>query len=151
MKVHNPGTHTGPAIISPGVAPNMKPNAGAGVVPPKPDDNGDTTPGASPSPLGALELELETMLETWLPRLDGLLATLRTQPYATRLENMVLVLARRENIDPADLVHVAAVLLATIDTRVDALTRADRTTPAPDSGPDGDDEDELDHLGNEQS
>ena len=89
------------------------------------------------------------MLETWLPRLEGLLATLRVQPYGLRLEAMVLALAKRESILPEDLVHVAAVLLETIDARVDALTRADRTTPAPDSGPDDDDEPELDHLGNE--
>lgn len=138
MKIQDPARHQGNVMVSPNVAQSRKPNAGAGVVPPLPGEADDTRPGASPSPIAALELELEGLLATWLPRLEGLFLELRRQPYAVRLETMVLALTQREHVATEDLVLTAAMLLEAIDQRADALERAEHTTPAPTSGPEAD-------------
>lgn len=147
MKVQNPQQHHGHTIVSPGVAPGVKVQAGAGVrAPLEADDHDEPTHGdyGVPSALGNLDAELENLFAKWGPVVSQLLGDLRRRPFADRLETMVIALATGGTVAPGELIETAVFVVDGIDAQALAREPVEppHTTPAPTSGPDDDDEED---------
>ena len=137
MKIQDPQSHHGHTVVSPGVAPQMKVQAGSGV------------PGAAaPTPAGELPPSVAVVVDTTMAELQAAFARhapafagLMAPPYVRRLEAMtVALLTSPAQYAPRweDAVPLASGVLAQIDDaaeqhELEALKR---------QGEDAEDEDE---------